>query len=220
MKSVTRITSASLIALALVASATACTRGSSSSTAYAEPSCSQLLTAAVQYERTGAGDIDSILQALADNCSDEYEIAVDYIAHSTDSEFSIDSCDELIGYGVRRESVALLEQDGRCSFGEGAPVVSPEWPDGGLGWDEAREHAGTVQRVCGPLMSARETADGTFVNVGQDYPSAGRFTFIFWDVSLEPIAPGATVCGSGEIYLYDGVAQMEMWDPGALEIWR
>jgi len=69
-------------------------------------------------------------------------------------------------------------------------------------------------------MSARETADGTFVNVGRDYPSAERFTFIFWDISLQPIAPGATICGRGEIYLYNGVAQMEMFDPRDLEIWR
>ncbi|WP_168627443.1 MULTISPECIES: hypothetical protein [unclassified Cryobacterium] len=160
------------------------------------------------------------MQALSDNCSDEYEIAVDYLAHSTDGPFSIDSCDELIGYGVRAESVELLEQDRRCSFGQGEAAVGSGWPEGGLGWDKAREHSGTMQRVCGPLMSARETSDGTFVNVGQDYPSADRFTFIFWDVYLEPIGPDAVVCGSGEIYLYNGVAQMEMWDPRALEIWR
>ena len=65
-----------------------------------------------------------------------------------------------------------------------------------------------------------ETDDGTFVNVGQDYPSASRFTFIFWDTYLEPIDPGATICGSGGIYLYEGVAQIEMWDTAALEIWR
>lgn len=217
-----RITVVSLIALTLVASVTACTRvtGSDSGSGYLAPSCSQLLTAAVAYERSGTGEIDSTMQALSDNCSNEYEIAVDYLSNSTDSEFQIDSCDELLGYGVRAEAVAMLEQDGRCSFGEIESAVGPEWPEGGLGWDEAREHSGTVQRVCGPLMSDRETADGTFVNVGRDYPSADRFTFIFWDISLEPIEPGATVCGSGEIYLYDGVAQMEMRDPSDLEIWR
>ncbi|GEP49175.1 hypothetical protein MSA03_26830 [Microbacterium saccharophilum] len=181
-----------------------------------------MLTAAIQYERAGTGAIDSIMQALSDSCSDEYEIATDYLSNSTDSEFSIDSCDELLGYGMRPEAVTLLEQDGRCSYGESAAApASPQWPNGGLGWDQARGQAGTVQRVCGPLMSSRETNDGTFVNVGRDYPSADRFTFIFWDISLEPIEPGVTVCGSGEIYLYDGgVAQMEMSDPGALEIWR
>lgn len=90
-----------------------------------------------------------------------------------------------------------------------------------MGWDVARQYAGTVQRVCGPLMSVRETSDGTFINVGRDYPSADRFTFIFWDMYLEPIPSDAVVCGTGEIYLYEGVvAQIEMWDPSALEIWR
>ena len=211
---------AAAVIAAVALTGCAATAGGSSST-YTAPNCSRLLTAAVAYERSGIGDIDSTLQALSENCSDEYEIAVDYISNSIDSEFRIDSCDELLGYGARPEAVELLEQDGWCSFGESAPDPGPAWPDGGLGWDEARAHAGTVQRVCGPLMSARQTDDGTFVNVGQDYPSADRFTFIFWDIYLEPIEPGATVCGSGEIYLYDGVvAQMEMWDPGELEIWR
>ena len=218
MKGSWRRMGAALVVLATVVATTACTSVSSSS-AHAPPTCSQLLAGAIAYERSGTGDIDSTLQALGDRCSDEYEIAVDYLSNSTDSAFSIDSCDELIGYGVREESVALLEQDGRCSFGQAEAAAGPEWPDDGLGWDHAREHAGTVQRVCGPLMSVRDTDDGTFVNVGRDYPSADRFTFIFWDIYLEPIETGATVCGSGEIYLYDGVAQMEMWDPSALEIW-
>lgn len=165
--------------------------------------------------------MDFILQALADDCSDEYDSATDYVSNATDGAFSIDSCDKLVEYGVREESVVLLEEDGRCSFGQAEAAVGPEWPEGGLGWDRAREHGGTVQRVCGPLMSIRETDDGTFVNVGQDYPSADRFAFVFWDVFLDPIDPGVTVCGSGEIFLYDDVvAQMEMWDPKALEIWR
>lgn len=102
-----------------------------------------------------------------------------------------------------------------------APPAPDPYPEGGMGWDVARQYAGTVQRVCGPLMSIRETGDGTFVNVGRDYPSADRFTFIFWDIYLEPIPPDAMICGTGEIYLYEGiVAQMEMWDPTELEIWR
>lgn len=161
------------------------------------------------------------MQALTDDCADEYEIAVDYVSNATDSAFGIDSCDELVEYGVREESVALLEEDGRCTFGQAEVVVGPEWPEGGLGWDRARDNAGTVQRVCGPLTSMRETDDGTFVNVGRDYPSADRFAFIFWGAYLDLIDPGTTVCGSGEIYLFEGVvAQIEMWEPGALEIWR
>lgn len=214
-----RRTGVALLALAMLLSATACTSPSPSPPEHA--TCSQLLSGAVAYERSGTGDINSIVQALAEGCSDEYEIAVDYLSNSTDSEFSIDDCDRLLGYGVREEAVVLLQEDGRCNFGDTDATVGTEWPDGGLGWDHASEHVGTVQRVCGPLMSVRNTEDGAFVNVGRDYPSSDRFTFIFWDFYLEPIEGGATVCGSGEIYLYDGVvAQMEMWDPGALEIWR
>lgn len=205
---------------AFAASLTACTTGYGYSSNVAGPSCSDLLSAAIQYERSGTGNIDSAMQSLADNCTDEYEIAVDYLANSTDSEFAIDSCDELLSYGMRSESVELLAEDGRCNFGEPPAAAAPTWPDGGLGWDEAGAYAGTVQRVCGPLMSIRGTDDGTFVNVGRDYPSADRFTFVFWDIYLDPVEAGATVCGSGEIYLYDGVTQMEMWDPSALEIWR
>lgn len=223
MKATTRLTAVSLIALLLIASSTACSRAirTDSVSGNEPPSCSQLLTAAVDYARTDTGDMDAVLQALTDTCSNEYEIAVDYVAHARESKFRIESCDELLGYGIRSESVTLLEQDGWCSFGATPPVAAaPDWPEGGLGWDSARAHAGTVQRVCGPLTSMRDTGDGTFVNIGQDYPSADRFTFIFWDVYLDPIETGATICGSGEIYLYEGVAQMEMWDPSALEIWR
>ena len=100
--------------------------------------------------------------------------------------------------------------------------AQPAWPGGAaVAWNEAAAHVGTMQRVCGPLRSVRTTGDGTFVNIGKDYPSADRFTFIFWDIVLDPLDSGSVICGRGEIYLYEGaVAQMEMQDPGALEIWR
>lgn len=214
-----RITVASLLTLILIASVTACTRVNNSGPSYTPPSCSQLLGAAVANERSGTGDINAILQTLTDRCSNEYEIAIDYLSNANDSAFKIDSCDELLGYGIRSESVAMLEQDGHCSYGAGGSDGAKKWPEGGLGWDKAREHSGTVQRVCGPLKSVRETSDGTFVNIGKDYPSPDRFTVIFWDIYLQPINSGATICGSGKIYLYNGVAQMEMKDPSKLEIW-
>ena len=194
------------------------------------PSCSEILDSAITYARIDSDKINSAMQALADSCDDEYDIAVGYVSHATDAGYSSDSCEELLGWGTPTESVDLLENDGWCRYGaydaEGetswrtAGQGSQAWPEGGIGWDGAAAHAGEVQRVCGPLMSMRETADGTFVNVGEDYPSASRFTFIFWDIYLEPINAGATLCGSGEIYLYDGVAQMEMYFAGDLEIWQ
>jgi len=198
---------------------TACTRVSTTDQISAAPTCSELLAAAVQYERSSTGDINAIMDALSDGCSDSYEIATDYLMHSTDSEFRVDSCDELAEYRVREEAIALLAQDGKCSFAPSRPAADA-WPNGGLGWDDARDHVGTVQRVCGPLISARETDDGTFLNLGRDYPSSARFTIIFWDTYLEPITTSATLCGTGEIYLYEGVTQMEMTNPRDLEIWQ
>src|SRR5689334_9304950 len=110
MKTITRLAAVSLLGLVLISSSTACSRmnGSSANSYDSTPSCSQLLNAAVSYARTDTGDMDSVLQALADHCSDEYDIAVDYVAHAHESEFQIESCDELLGYGVRSESVSLL----------------------------------------------------------------------------------------------------------------
>ena len=99
---------------------------------------------------------------------------------------------------------------------EPATVV---WPDGGTGWDEAWRQAGDIVRVCGPLMSMRETVDGTFLNVGRDYPDPDRFVFIFWDATLDPISSGTTVCGTGEVYIYeDGSTQMALFD--SVEVWE
>lgn len=69
-------------------------------------------------------------------------------------------------------------------------------------------------------MSLRNTEDGAFLNLGVDYPSSDRFTFIIWGVALEPIEDGATICGSGSIYVYEGVAQIELSSPDEIEIWR
>ena len=84
-------------------------------------------------------------------------------------------------------------------------------PGGGIAWDEAANYAGTTQRVCGPLAGSGTSDDDVFLNLGHDYPDPERFTIVIWDIgSVEPIAIGATVCTSGEIVLYKGVAQIEL----------
>ncbi len=104
---------------------------------------------------------------------------------------------------------------------QAAPPAPVGWPEGGLGWDQAGSYAGTYQRVCGPLISMRNTYDGAFVNVGRDYPHPGRFTFILWGYELQPLPRGATICASGSIYIYEGTtAQIELGSPAELEIWE
>lgn len=201
----------------LAALLTACTShtSSGSTTAHYTPSCDQQLSEFVEQFRAGNNDAD---WSFAGDCAGEQKIATDYMSHAGSELLKVEHCDELLGWNVRPEAIALLEEDGWCSS-EPTPALVADWPEEGLGWDDARDHAGTVQRVCGPLMSARETADGTFLNVGRDYPSPDRFTFVFWGVHLEPINMDEVLCGSGEVYLYDGVGQMELNDPAELEIW-
>lgn len=99
-----------------------------------------------------------------------------------------------------------------------APAAD-EQPGGGIAWNQAAENAGTNQRVCGPLAGGGNSDDDVFLNLGRDYPDPGRFQIVVWDVgSLEPIDGGATLCVSGQITMYEGVAQIELTDPSLIEI--
>lgn len=186
--------------------------------------CDSLLARVVQRERTGdtSDAMDTDLGELAQRCPDDYDIAVDYISSvGLASQSLLTSCAELAEYRVRTEAIELLREDGLCESGTDPLPDATRWPDDGLGWDVAKDHVGTRLRVCGPLASVRGSTDGVFVNVGQDYPHPERFTFVIWgDWWLDPIPENATICGSNEIYLYEGVAQIELGAPSDLEIWQ
>lgn len=114
--------------------------------------------------------------------------------------------------------------------GEPAPGVShlrPEvpavekQPGGGISWSQASDYAGTTQHVCGPLAGGGNSNDDVFLNLGRDYPDPERFQIVVWDVgSLDPIDGGVTLCTTGRITLYGGVAQIELTDPSRIEIHR
>lgn len=110
---------------------------------------------------------------------------------------------------------------------EPPPASAPERPAvadspwGGLPWNEATGHVGSVQRVCGPLRSQRPWNDSVFFNLGRDYPDTGRFTIVLWDVGgVETLRPGVTLCAEGLITTYEGVTQMEFYDTSVIEIWE
>ena len=71
-----------------------------------------------------------------------------------------------------------------------------------------------------PSRASGNTCDGAFVNVGLDHPDSRRFTFIMWGFQLEPVASGTTACATGNIHLYEGVAQMELGSPAEPKIWK
>lgn len=105
-----------------------------------------------------------------------------------------------------------------------APVTSD-----GIPWQDASAHAGEVGPVCGPVVSTSYRPDvsgePTWLNIGQDYPSTGRFTIVIWGEERGnfPGAPedtyrGTHVCATGEIEMFRGVAQMKLSSPSSLEI--
>lgn len=188
---------------------------------YPEPrprqECRELLNQTMGHVRAGehSDRVNDEVALLSEACPSEMDVFTSYAA-SSDMPFDV-YCDE-IADSTDPEALVMLRQDGHCKD-RTAPGAVPAggWPEGGIGWDSARDYAGTYQRICGPVTSLRNTYDGAFVNVGLDYPDPGRFTFIMWGVQLDPIASGKTVCAAGNIYLYDGVTQME---PAQLETWK
>ncbi|MBH0083719.1 hypothetical protein [Salinibacterium sp. SWN167] len=167
-----------------------------------------------------AGAINAELDWLSSNCSSEYNVFVDYASGKGAAEqFGVDTCESLSDrFGPR--AIELLRADGLCEVGV-APAEAVQQPGGGIAWNEAAAHAGTVQRVCGPLAGGGNSYDDVFLNLGRDYPDPARFQIVVWDVgSLESIAGGLTLCTSGRITLFEGVAQIELYDPSFIEIYE
>ena len=196
----------------------------SSSNSLDSVDCRRTFESALALERQGdtSRNLLDKVDAMYKSCPDEYKIYTDYIEIVIGTiEQGMQSCDHWRTPEIGEESVRLLREDGLCSFEPVAPP-KPTWPDGGLGWDEARSYAASWQRVCGPLKSVRALDYGLFVNIGLDYPSNDRLTFVIWgDWWLESIPASSTICASGNIYLYEGVvAQIELGHPNELEIWN
>lgn len=221
----------SLLGTALILAATGCTRSESSinSSSSQLVSCDDVAASVIQRERVGdtAGVINSEIQWLSENCGDEYDIAIDYLstASMAKGQFGPETCDFLLERNIHPESVRLLRAEELCTDSSSDNPwtdTSPQtqWPNDGLSWDQAVNHVGTTQRVCGPLMSMRTSNDDVFLNIGLDYPDPQRFAIVVWDIGgVELESPGLTICANGPITSYNGVAQIELRDLGPVEVW-
>jgi hypothetical protein len=171
------------------------------------------------------GSINSELNWLVKNCSAEYAIFTDYVsAKAAAQSTGVGTCGSLVQY-IRAEAIALLSDDGLCSGGPaGPPTESPTsvgQPGGSISWDDAVNHAGTTQRVCGPLAGTGNSNDDVFLDLGREYPDPERFQIVLWDIgSLAPIPLGATLCTSGPITLYEGIPQIELRSSTQVEIYK
>lgn len=230
-----RVMGAGCVVVAAVAVVAGCSQpvGTSvpSSAVPAHSDCEILLAEIVAGVRTDntSDAFNEKVGALSSGCPEQMDIATDYFALTAETGSAYgDVCESIRRGSLHTRAVELIREDGHCadtseglSGLRGAELPSGPWPNGGLGWNEAGALIGTEQRVCGPLQSVRDTEWGVFVNVGRDYPSLERFTFVLWgDWWLDPITPAATVCATGTLSSYEGVTQMEIADPSQLEIWN
>lgn len=194
--------------------------------------CSDLLDATIRLVRgsqVGQGrDLlsESMESLRLGGCRRQSDVIADYLSvQGVTKTLGIDSCSELAGYGIRATAIKLLRQDGLCSgrarVRSTATAADRVQPGGGIPWDEAREHVGTWQRVCGPLSGIGSSDDDVFLNIGRDFPDPQRFTIVLWDVGgVEPKPSGTMLCASGQVTSYEGVAQLELRSLGAVQIYN
>jgi len=163
-------------------------------------------------------DLDAQLETLRVHCADLYRLVVGNA--ESGPYLGIRFCAEMIDVGLSAADVERLHAAGRC-LDVGTPSDAESAEDGDVPWSEAIHYVGTTQRVCGPLVSVRQSSDDVFLNVGRDYPDSSRFTIVIWDVGgIEPIDAGTSVCTTGLVSNYNGVAQIELRDPGDVSLYR
>lgn len=121
-------------------------------------------------------------------------------------------------------ALAMLTLAACSSFGPFAdqphPLASHEVDaTSAVAWDDAANHAGTTQRVCGPLAGTSNSDNVFFLNLGAPYPDPSRFQIVLWDVApSDPIDVGKTVCATGPIKLYNGVPEIGLYSLDLVEI--
>jgi len=101
-------------------------------------------------------------------------------------------------------------------------------PAGAIWWYEAKDHIGDRATVYGPVAGTfyGSSVKGrpTFLNIGEDHPSKKRFTVVIWGQNRgnfpeppESFYEGKTICVTGLIQEYDGIAQIEVTTPDQIQ---
>lgn len=106
--------------------------------------------------------------------------------------------------------------------------INPQTPLDEIDWEDASFYFGENRTVCGPVVDSyyAESNDNrpTYLNIGEPYPDIDRFdVLILGDArdrfpgNPEDYYLGKTVCVSGTIEVYRGVAQIVVNDPDQIE---
>lgn len=107
--------------------------------------------------------------------------------------------------------------------------AQPSIPDGAIQWSHASDHVGEVVMVYGRVMSTKYASSSngspTFLDLGATYPDRDRVTITIWgrNRSAFSSAPemfyrGKTLCVKGEVYLYNGVCNIEVSSPSQIAV--
>lgn len=158
--------------------------------------CFELLEEARSYVRSGQigdGRLDWTIEELAYRCEREFDTFIDEVSAMEEPRADLEPLEE--------------------------PPASG--PQGSINWSEAINHVGSTRYVCGPLVNGGTSDDDVFLNLGRGYPDAERFTIVIWDIGgVEYIPEGVTLCTTGMITMYDGVAQIELRSANEVEVWE
>lgn len=107
---------------------------------------------------------------------------------------------------------------------------TPAATDAGVvSWGEALSHVGERVTVEGLVISAlyadSVSGEPTFLNMGRDYPASNRFQVVIWgeDRGSFPEAPesmyeGKTIRVTGEVSEYNGLAEIKVTSPNAIQV--
>ena len=97
-------------------------------------------------------------------------------------------------------------------------------------WQEARQSAGMVTEVKGPVVGTRyaRSRDGrpTFLDLGHAHPDRERFTAVIWGRDRgqfgmpERRYRGRTICVIGRVTLVRGVPQTDVTTPSQIRVMK
>jgi len=96
-------------------------------------------------------------------------------------------------------------------------------------WGDASGHVGQVVTIEGPVVgtyySVDATGQSTFLNIGRDHPDPSRVTVFIgsfdrgvWSDPPDELYAGETIRVTGKVELYQGVVQIVITEPDAVEV--
>jgi DNA/RNA endonuclease YhcR with UshA esterase domain len=102
-------------------------------------------------------------------------------------------------------------------------------PSGAIDWSEAYSYIGSKKTVYGTVQGVNYATGSkgkpTFINIGVNYPNTDRVTALIWNdyrgnfsPSPESLYSGKTICVTGYLENYQGVAQIQVTSPSQISV--